>query len=52
MSLKMCADCCTWISRSAIRCPNCGAYHWTGGKIIFAILTVAFLAFFVRGIFL
>jgi hypothetical protein len=52
MKLKLCHDCGEWISASARRCPGCGAYHWTNGRIIFAVLILAFFVFFLRGVFL
>ena len=52
MELKMCKDCAIWISRSACRCPSCGAYHWTNDRILFAILALAFFVVFLRGVFL
>lgn len=52
MPLQKCKDCGEWVSYSARRCPNCGAYHWNNGRIIFAMLALAFFVFFLRGVFL
>lgn len=46
MSLKKCRECGTEISKTVRRCPQCGAYQWTGGRIgcllIFVIMAIIF----------
>ncbi|HQN74776.1 MAG TPA: zinc ribbon domain-containing protein [Bacillota bacterium] len=47
MALKKCKSCGNDIDDSARRCPHCGAYLWTGGRIGCAIvLIIIFLPMF------
>jgi RNA polymerase subunit RPABC4/transcription elongation factor Spt4 len=47
--MKTCKDCGKEISNTARRCPNCGAYHWSDGRIALAIFMGVFLLIFIIG---
>ena len=46
MALKKCKSCGNEVSGSSRRCPRCGAYLWTGGRIGFAIVAIIFAFLF------
>jgi hypothetical protein len=46
MALKKCKSCGNTIARTARRCPHCGTYLWTTGRIVFAIFILLFGYFF------
>jgi hypothetical protein len=47
MALKKCKECGHEISDTARRCPECGGYVWSSGRIGCALAVLFFFAFFI-----
>jgi hypothetical protein len=48
--MDKCKDCGKEVGKSARRCPHCGAYHWSTGRIVFASIFALLVLLFVVGV--
>jgi len=46
MKINACPACKGIVSSSARRCPHCGRYVWSTGRIVFAIFCIPFVILF------
>jgi RNA polymerase subunit RPABC4/transcription elongation factor Spt4 len=52
MAMHACRDCGKEISNTARRCPHCGKYQWTGGRVgcaaFFVVIAVIILIIIIK----